>query len=195
MTKNILFLLFQVSQRTHKCQAQPPGTVIRQTCDLVEKLKKKHENSDEALQCEKQPLENFNESKFSTNLLVGFPQISEANAEMARRGAKLSLEDMESENFTLLAEAFTENNNDLISSTSYSDPAIKESAKSKDVELFDASIGEFIDSIPVDDKNVPSPSEILKNLCLSKDEDYIGMIHGPESGNSYDVCKELNEFL
>lgn len=30
--------LFKVSQRTHKCPAQPPGTVIRQTGDLLQKL-------------------------------------------------------------------------------------------------------------------------------------------------------------
>lgn len=29
---------FKVSQRTHKCPAQPPGTVIRQTGDLLQKL-------------------------------------------------------------------------------------------------------------------------------------------------------------
>lgn len=29
---------YKVSQRTHKCPAQPPGTVIRQTGDLLQKL-------------------------------------------------------------------------------------------------------------------------------------------------------------
>lgn len=29
---------YKVSQRTHKCLAQPPGTVIRQTGDLLQKL-------------------------------------------------------------------------------------------------------------------------------------------------------------
>lgn len=29
---------YKVSQRTHKCLAQPPGTVVRQTGDLLQKL-------------------------------------------------------------------------------------------------------------------------------------------------------------
>lgn len=29
---------YKVSQRTHKCTAQPPGTVVRQTGDLLQKL-------------------------------------------------------------------------------------------------------------------------------------------------------------
>lgn len=174
--------------------------MVRQAGDLVEKLKKKHENPYEALECEKQSLPNSDsfESGAANLDVTSYAQISEANAELARRGAKLSLEDMDSENFTLIAEAFTENNHNAIPSTSYSESEINEIAVAhgtQNTELFDASIGEFIDSISVADKNVPSPSEILKNLCLSKDEDYnIGMLEDPENVNSYDLCKELNEF-
>lgn len=163
-----------MSQRTHKCQAQPPGTVVRQTGDLVEKLRKKNADEDSTSTF----TENVITNKYVTSNLEhndcekqSYLEVSEANAELARRGAKLSLEDMESENFTLLNEAFKENNMEPVPSTSYDSVPINNNSAISSAELFNSNLEDLIDSIPPD-KNVPSPSEILKNLCLSKDEDY-----------------------
>ncbi|XP_072935438.1 uncharacterized protein [Epargyreus clarus] len=156
---------YKVSQRTHKCQAQPPGTVIRKTGDLVEKLKKKHPDSVTVENTAPKNKKEFNKD-------ITYVEVSEANAELVRTGAKISLEDMESDNFNIIAESFDGNNDNSTPSTSYSSQAIKnEVFEMKDMNKIDSNIKDLIDSLPVEDKNVPSPSDILKNLCLSTDEE------------------------
>lgn len=146
---------------------------MRQTGDLVEKLKKKNVDEESTSTATENTLNKYLASSLEHNNCEkqSYLEVSEANAELARRGAKLSLEDMESENFTLLNEAFKENNIELVPSTSYDSIPINNNSAISSVELFNSNLEDLIDSIP-SDKNVPSPSEILKNLCLSKDEDY-----------------------
>ncbi|GBP46355.1 hypothetical protein EVAR_36333_1 [Eumeta japonica] len=140
---------YKVSQRTHKCQAQPPGTVVRQSGDLIEKLLKKHEVS---------------EVQESTQTEKNFQDITEAHAELVRTGAKLSLEDTEAESFNLIADAFEQNRD--------SEQPINETSHTEKInELVEPSISDLID-FDVNERNLPSPSEILKNLCLSKEDDY-----------------------
>ncbi|CAH1643333.1 unnamed protein product [Spodoptera littoralis] len=174
---------YKVSQRTHKCQAQPPGTVVRQAGELVEKLKQKHIEPDVKI-TDKQvtAIENLT-----------YTDVSEANAELVRTGAKLSLEDMESEHFSIIAENFNEIGecNKSLGST-VQDTSL--SNKGDDV-IFNQNIEELIDSIPIEDKNIPSPSEILKNLCLSKDDDYIGILQTSNDEKTYEICKDFNVFL
>ncbi|XP_026484839.2 zinc finger protein 250 [Vanessa tameamea] len=152
---------YKVSQRTHKCLVQPPGTVVRKVGELVEKLKKKQESDDS----------NLNNNVTTENLYGNTKfEVSEVNAELVRTGAKLSLEDMESENFTIISEAFNENHT-LCSN--YPTSAANADSNEKNLEELRSNIDEFIDSVPLNDKSIPSPSEILKNLCLSNDEDFL----------------------
>lgn len=173
--------MWQVSQRTHKCQAQPPGTVIRQTGELVEKLKKKHE----------EPSTKSETQSADLTETLTYTDVSEANAELVRTGAKLSLEDMESEHFSIIAE-MNENGEKSLNPGKLNSPS---SDTKCDDEIFNHDIEELIESIPIEDKNIPSPSEILKNLCLSKEDDYIGILHQRDEEKTYDACKEFNVFL
>lgn len=118
--------------------------------------------------------------------------MSEANAELVRSGAKLSLEDMESEHFSLISEALLDNRD---STTKTGTQSIIQNSINGDEEIFNQNIDELIDSIPLQDKSIPSPSEILKNLCLSKDEDYMRILQPTDDVKNYDVCKDLNAFL
>lgn len=117
--------------------------------------------------------------------------MSEANAELVRSGAKLSLEDMESEHFSLISEALIDTRDNTTKTATLS----IQSPINGDEEIFNQNIDELIDSIPIQDKSIPSPSEILKNLCLSKDEDYMGILQPRDEVKNYDVCKDLNTFL
>lgn len=182
----------QVSQRTHKCQAQPPGTVVRQTGDLVEKLRKKNADEESTSMVTENILNKYldnslEQSNCEQQAQNNYLEVSEANAELARRGAKLSLEDMESENFTLLNEAYKENVIEPVPSTSYASVPISNNSAISNTELFNSNLDDLIDSIPTD-KNVPSPSEILKNLCLSKDDDFLDA----DEAKYYNTSKLLN---
>uniref|UniRef100_A0A2A4JYL7 C2H2-type domain-containing protein n=1 Tax=Heliothis virescens TaxID=7102 RepID=A0A2A4JYL7_HELVI len=173
---------YKVSQRTHKCQAQPPGTVVRQSGELVEKLKQKHSD----------PNTSSSEKQITLIENLNYTDVSEASAELVRTGAKLSLEDMESEHFSLIAETYNEN---VVGAKTSSQPLSAEEMMAKsDNSMFSQNIDDLIDSIPIQDKNMPSPSEILKNLCLSKEEDYIGILQQDED-KSYSGCKDFNVFL
>lgn len=171
---------------------------MRQTGDLVEKLKKKHVVSklSESNEGHTPILEDHVDNQEDN---FNFPEISEANAELVRRGAKLSLEDMESENFTLLTETFNDNTDGPLTSTSYSEKAQNNELTTSNVELFNSfhtNIEELMDSIPIADKNVPSPSEIFKKLCLSKEEDYNGLPpKSDDDTDNFSICKEFNVFL
>ncbi|XP_059049265.1 zinc finger protein ZFP2 isoform X2 [Achroia grisella] len=149
---------YKVSQRTHKCPSKPPGVVVRQVGNLVEKLRKKHADSE---------ITDLKERAHN----IMYSEISEANAELVRKGAKLSLEDMESDNFTLIADTLGEENNEHKKMTL---PASGE-VNMQTTEIFDSNL-ELIESISTVDKNIPSPSEILKNLCLSKEDDYVNLL-------------------
>ncbi|XP_063392937.1 zinc finger protein ZFP2 isoform X1 [Cydia fagiglandana] len=159
---------YKVSQRTHKCQAQPPGTVVRQTGDLVEKLKRKHpEPSSSPSGSPEESCENMK-----------YHQVSEANAELVRTGAKLSLEDTETDNFTLIAEAFNDNIKNSTKQVTDEDNIVLPESNS-----------------PVLDKNIPSPSETFKNLCLSKEDDYNGVQQEKYEVGEFSMYKEFNLFL
>ncbi|XP_053601024.1 zinc finger protein 62 homolog isoform X1 [Plodia interpunctella] len=177
---------YKVSQRTHKCPAKPPGIVIRQSGDLVEKLKKKNKDPDSILP------ESYNNT-------LQYSEVSEANAALVRSGAKLSLEDMESDSFKLISEPFIDNINiqeDNISDTSYPiKPAVGENNSSVTDDILNSNIEDLIDSLPMLDKNVPSPSEILKNLCLSQEDNYSGNILDQNSEKPYDLYKVFNDFM
>lgn len=168
----------QVSQRTHKCQAQPPGTVVRQTGDLVEKLKKKHTDP-----------ENLYTKQKNYECQNHYIEISEANAELARTGAKLSLEDMETESFTIFAETFNDDSESQRSCTDILGESAAFSPNSN--QIFGTNIEELINTNSADDKSAPSPSDILRNLCLSKDDDYN---LGEENGSD-DVIKDFSDYL
>ncbi|KOB70752.1 putative thyroid hormone receptor interactor 12 [Operophtera brumata] len=170
---------YKVSQRTHKCQAQPPGTVIRQTGDLVEKLKKKHTDPS-----------NLNYQQQNDDGLNHYPEISEANAELARTGAKLSLEDMETDNFRIFAETFSNNAESHCTTSSSADFIGGEIFSQKSDHIFETNIEELTIANSVDDKNVPSPSDILRNLSLSKDDDF-----SLTEERSNDIIKEFSDYL
>ncbi|XP_048005458.1 zinc finger protein ZFP2 isoform X2 [Leguminivora glycinivorella] len=123
--------------------------------------------------CQAQPPEFPKESCEN----IKYHQVSEANAELVRTGAKLSLEDTETDHFTLIAEAFNEN----IKSS------IKEVNDEPNIMLHESN-GSVID------KNIPSPSETFKNLCLSKEDDYNGVQQEKYEGD-YAMYKEFNLFL
>ncbi|CAH0722775.1 unnamed protein product, partial [Brenthis ino] len=169
---------YKVSQRTHKCQAQPPGTVVRKMGELVEKLKKKKE-------CD------INVDSITQN--TSYPEVSEVNAELVRTGAQISLEDMESENFTIISEAFSENH--AICSNYQLELASNSVSDDTNIDLYRSNIDELIDSVPINDKNIPSPSDILKNLCLSNDEDFLCGNKNSDIGKNYDINKDLTDFL
>lgn len=173
--KQLIYL--QVSQRTHKCPSKPPGIVIRQTADLVEKLKKKHTDSDQTEQIEQNN--------------ATYLEVSEANAELVRTGAKLSLEDMESDNFKLISETFTDAFKDDMSTVNGSlEPLASQADCTSNVEILNSNLDALIDSLPSIDKNVPSPSEILKNLCLSKEEDYMGILQEKVDDKTFELYNE-----
>ncbi|XP_023954989.2 zinc finger protein 189 [Bicyclus anynana] len=177
---------YKVSQRTHKCQVQPPGTVVRRMGDFVEKLKKKKETNDNM-----NPNSNVTESHDDKFENAKYPEISEVNAELVRTGAQLSLEDMESENFTILSEAFGESN---ATCSNYS-AALPTNAPhdEKTIDII-SNIDELIDSIPGNEKSIPSPSDILKKLCLSNEEDFFNANQN-NSDMAYDMNKDLNDYL
>ncbi|KAL4705028.1 hypothetical protein ACJJTC_009816 [Scirpophaga incertulas] len=172
---------YKVSQRTHKCPSKPPGMVIRKTGDLVAKLKKKNDISSE---------EN-EESKRSIFVNKTNQEISEANAELVRTGAKLSLEDMESENFKLIVDTGDAANKDF-SSPYVHDECEPNSEASPSTET---NLETLINDIPNIDNNIPSPSEILKNLCLSNDDVDISGLTEPTVEKDYDLYKDFEIFM
>lgn len=151
---------------------------MRQTGDLVEMLKKKHVKSNSL------PIQQ----KKEINNEINFLMVSEANAELVRTGAKLSLEDMESESFTLITDTIN-----VQQHSSDSSLTIKNKYESENMDIFEKNIEDLIDSNSIDN-SVPSPSEILKNLCITKEEDYIGLLPEKEDKN-FDIYKELDDFL
>ncbi|XP_039765751.1 zinc finger protein 271 isoform X3 [Pararge aegeria] len=175
---------YKVSQRTHKCQVQPPGTVVRQTGEFVEKLKKKKESDDPTLKSNEIESQN---GKFEH---TKYPEISEVNAELVRTGAQLSLEDMESENFTILSEAFGESN---MPCSNYSSELPRNATQDEKTVDIISNIDELIESIPANEKSIPSPSDIFKKLCLSNEEEFFGV--NQDSDLSYEMNKDINDYL
>lgn len=157
--------------------------MIRQSGELVEKLKKKHDSPIETIVGE--------ESKLQNNL--SYTDVSEANAELVRTGAKLSLEDMESEHFSLIADVTENIEHNKFSTSLKCDTQILEVNSNN--ETFNNNIDTLFDSIPIEDKDVPSPSEILKNLCLSKEENYTNILHQEENDKTCDISTNFDEFL
>lgn len=135
----------------------------------MEKLKKKHGNSELVVR----------DMQDLSNQEINYLEVSEANAELVRTGAKLSLEDMESENFTLLDENVEYSaNKDL-------------ATNSTNLPILETNLDQLIDSIPTIDKNVPSPSDILKNLCLSKEEEFTEILQEQNGEKNYDLFDVL----
>ncbi|XP_045510602.1 zinc finger protein 33A [Colias croceus] len=156
---------YKVSQRTHKCQAQPPGAVVRKSTDLVEKLKKinsDHDNTNDTIK------------KTDHSQKPNYVEVSEANAELVRNSAQLSLEDLESENFSIISNCVSGNSSEgtIVKNKMI---AIQEHNMQND-KGYDSNLEELIDSIPIDEKNIPSPSDILKNLCLSNEDDFLHIL-------------------
>ncbi|CAF4780719.1 unnamed protein product [Pieris macdunnoughi] len=152
---------YKVSQRTHKCQSQPPGTVIRKSGEFVEKLKKTKR------------LPNSSPKSQNESIQHSYPEVSEANAELVRTGAQLSLEDMESENFSIISDSIVGNSHGINMMNNIASISHKKQGKSNS---YNSEIDELIDSIPVQVKNIPSPSDILKNLCLTNEDDYLSIL-------------------
>lgn len=171
---------YKVSQRTHKCQAQPPGTVVRQVGNLVEKLKKKCADSSTS-----------NDKEERSNHDNYFREVSKANAELVLSGAKLSLDDMEADNFNLINDTFNRNVPEQI--TELKSPT-QMTKNNKIAPCLDSNLEELMDSIPLVDKNMPSPSEILKKLCLSKDEDY-SLSPDKTCENDFEIYKDIDKYL
>lgn len=144
--------------------------MVRKVGELVEKLKKKQGSED----ITKSPNIENNTTHETTNY-----EVSEVNAELVRTGAKLSLEDMESENFTIISENFSENG--MICS-SYPTSIVDIASDATNTHKMRPIIDDLIDTVPVNDKSIPSPSDILKNLCLSNEEEF-------------DINKDFNDFL
>lgn len=116
-----------------------------------------------------------------------------------RTGAKLSLEDMEADNFTLLSENYEYNNshneNPQTSNISSSQGTNTNLVYPKQPGIIDTNLDELIDSIPNIDKNMPSPSEILKNLCLSKEEDYICILQEQADDKNYELYNQFGAIM
>lgn len=115
---------YKVSQRTHKCTAQPPGTVIRQTGDLLQKLL-----NNVAL--------NFNTPQPKDELHVEQP-IGVTEDSIAK-----SLDDL-----------------------------VNESCNKMGLEQWNNTMESNLTETML---NVPSPSEFMKNLCLTStgEEKYV----------------------
>lgn len=144
---------------------------MRQSGDLLEKLKIKH------------PTQVIFDCVDSASDDINYHHVSEANAELVRTGAKLSLEDTEADNFTLIAEAFYDSNKNNVT----------ESSHHLEHNLINSNmVGEC--NMPLIDKNVPSPSEILKNLCLSKNESLTGN-REERDDIDYNMYKDFSLFL
>lgn len=144
--------------------------MVRKVGELVEKLKKKQGSED----ITKSPNIENNTTHETTNY-----EVSEVNAELVRTGAKLSLEDMESENFTIISENFSENG--MICS-SYPTSIVDTASDATNTDELRPIIEDLIDTVPVNDKSIPSPSDILKKLCLSNEEEF-------------DINKDFDDFL
>lgn len=93
---------------------------------------------------------------------------------------------METESFRIFAETF---NNDTESHCS-TDIVGSETFSQKSNQIFGTNIEELINTIPADDKSVPSPSDILRNLCLSKDDDF-----NLNEENGSDIIKDFCDYL
>lgn len=164
---------------------------MRQAGNLVEKLKKKHNGTE--------VISSDSSSTQQSHSEPPFPEVSEANAELVRTGAKLSLEDMEADNFTLLSENYEYNNshneNPQTSNISSSQGTNTNLVYPKQPGIIDTNLDELIDSIPNIDKNMPSPSEILKNLCLSKEEDYICILQEQADDKNYELYNQFGAIM
>ncbi|CAH2254695.1 jg1812 [Pararge aegeria aegeria] len=56
-----------------------------------------------------------------------------------------------------------------------------------------SNIDELIESIPANEKSIPSPSDIFKKLCLSNEEEFFGV--NQDSDLSYEMNKDINDYL
>lgn len=125
---------YKVSQRTHKCTAQPPGTVIRQTGDLLQRL-----------------LNNAAISSMINNIPHTKP-----------------------ENVQSLVEVSPD---DTI--TKSLDDLVNESCNKMGIDSWSMPIEETVITVRNHTiENVPSPSECMKNLCLTP-SDVIDTSLGP----------------
>lgn len=91
---------------------------------------------------------------------------------------------MEIDSFRIFAETF-DNDTGFHCSTNEKNQTFSH----KTNQLFSTNTQE-LNTNPTDDTSVPSPSDILKNLCLSKDDDFN---LGEE--NCRDVIKDFGDYL
>lgn len=131
---------YKVSQRTHKCAAQPPGMVIRQAGDLVQKLIKQN------------------------GLMVTLPDVGSTDLSIASHGYTVTphhhidpIEGGQFINSTQTLDAFV--------AESYARLGIDDDAKTTSTQMPDSpSITALMDAL--DNIQIPSPSERLQNVCL-----------------------------
>lgn len=119
-------------------------------------------------------------------------EVSEASAELVRTGAQISLEDMESENFSIISGSFNTDTSILPLPTEISILKVLNDTPiyQKCDEMLRSDI-DLIDTIPIEDKNLPSsPSEIFKNLSLSKEDDFTS-----QEERKVDIFDEFNIYL
>lgn len=130
---------YKVSQRTHKCTAQPPGTVIRQPGDLLQKLL-----NNVALNLNTQPKD---ETHVEQTICTTEDSISK------------SLDDL-----------------------------VNESCNKIGLEQWNGTIESHLTETVM---NVPSPSEFMKNLCITGEESYVTTESHMDSTINTDSLKEL----
>lgn len=158
---------YKVSQRTHKCTAQPPGTVIRQG-DLVQKLIKQNGTiTDVPGTPLYHPNANSNQSLHITD-----PGLTDSHAIRLHHLDQL---DNGHTNYSLGSAQLTAaaSANDFIHSNQTLDEFVEESYKKLGLEDGGA-IGHQSNDLrhaanlinTLDDIQIPSPSEQFQNLCL-----------------------------
>lgn len=151
-----------MSQRTHKCTAQPPGTVIRQSGELVQKLIKNQcepdvKNTKDLLECQA----NIMDSK------LNFPLKIKHDTCLVEPSGKRKIEDEEK---NILDEIIK----DSLKKIDFGEPGNSIASVCAKSEIYNVS---HVDS------NLPSPSEKFKNLKLSSN-------HGSPTMVSVDVVDE-----
>lgn len=160
---------YKVSQRTHKCTAQPPGTVIRQG-DLVQKLIKQNGPSIDVPTNQSFHLTSANSNQ---NLNIVNSSLTDSHA---IRHHHLDQYDNGHTNYELGSEhsnALT-NENDFIHSDQTLDDFVEESCKKLGLEIDNVidhqstisnnTTNNIISTL--DDIQIPSPTEQFQNLCL-----------------------------
>ncbi|XP_039765750.1 zinc finger protein 761 isoform X2 [Pararge aegeria] len=87
-------------------------------------------------------------------------------------------------------EAFGESN---MPCSNYSSELPRNATQDEKTVDIISNIDELIESIPANEKSIPSPSDIFKKLCLSNEEEFFGV--NQDSDLSYEMNKDINDYL